>query len=478
MKVPSFKDVRAPAGAVLSNWPILLAVSLVSVMLLGLLMSGEPVLIEQNPLDIPAPEVAEVDVVEPTALRGEDLNQRAQRVRAEALDAERRARTEQAQARRAAAEEARRRATALAQAQERLAALRARASQPSLPSSPSDPIDVVASSSDEAAVLERLRVEDIARQVGAYRMPAVVSSARGIGERQHAISETPPIVRRPPPRAAPVVPVSVQPIRSGRQGFPGGPGRIPVSGPDDDEGFDAGVGIPEFPVGRAAPRRGSVAPRSAGAAGAGAGAGEDAGAEPRDGVIIFPDDGTSYRLYEGVLIPAVLQNQIDGDYTGDVSATVSRHVYSADRQRVLVPRGTVALGTTNGVESLWQGRLPVAFHRLIFPDGSWVRMEFNGLNGVGEGSLKDLVDRHYIQLFGAAGGVGLLAGFSQQGGSGAGGGSNFRSAAGEQIASAALNIVSQFLNRLPTITIRAGHRINIRLMSDLIFPREAVWNVE
>jgi type IV secretion system protein VirB10 len=191
-------------------------------------------------------------------------------------------------------------------------------------------------------------------------------------------------------------------------------------------------------------------------------------------VVVTPHDGRDYRLYEGTMLPAVLQTQLDGTFSGPLSAQVTRHVYSADRQRVLIPRGTIALGTSEGVQDLWQGRLAIGFHRLIFPDGRWVRMEFAGMNGLGETSLRDQVNRHYLQMFAAAGGVGLLAGFAQSGGQQG----QFRSAASEQMANTSLQIVSQFLNRLPEVTIRAGHRVNIRLMDDLVVPAEAAWDVD
>ncbi len=490
MKAPVFRNVRLPAGAVLSNWPIVAGVVLLSGLLLGLLMSGEPVLPEDDPLDIPAPEVG-VGEVSPTDLPTDDLERRAADAARRQAEADRRARAAGARERLEAAARARERAGELARARQRLAELRARGGQPGLAPAPPDPMDLVAQSAGEADMVANLRAEEFARQISAYRMPAVVSSARGIGEREHAVSEAPPLLaadlaRRQGPAAPPAVPApaapAAQPFPAAPfdQGFDPGFGQagpvvpLPPVGPDsvpaDGPAFGAPAGVPGLaPAG--------LAPAGLGVPGAAPGVGAPqapAPEHPEAGVVMFPDDGAAYRLYEGTLIPAVLQTQLDGEFPGDVSALVSRHVYSADRRRVLVPRGTVALGSTSGVQNVWQGRLAVAFHRLIFPDGSWVRLTFRGLNGLGEGSLKDQVDRHYLQLFGVAGGIGLLAGFSQ----GTSGGTGFRSAASEQIAAMALNIVSQFLNRLPTVTIRAGHRLNIRLMSDLVVPPEAVWRVE
>ena len=188
--------------------------------------------------------------------------------------------------------------------------------------------------------------------------------------------------------------------------------------------------------------------------------------------MVTPVDAPNYRLYEGTLIPAVLQTQIHGAFSGPISAHVTRHVYSEDRQRVLVPRGTRVLGTAGTVEGPFQDRLAVGFHRLIFPDGGWLLLNFAGLNSVGETSLKDLVNRHYVQTFGTVGAIGLLAGLTQSNTATTGG---IRSGMSEQMAAMALSMMQRFLNRPPEVTIRAGHPVNVYLTSDVLFPPHATW---
>ena len=97
------------------------------------------------------------------------------------------------------------------------------------------------------------------------------------------------------------------------------------------------------------------------------------------------------RIHEGSFLEAVLVTQLSGDFPGPVLAAVSVPFYSADRQRVLVPRGSRVIGTASEVVSQDQSRLVVGFHRLLFPDGRWVALDFHGLNQVGEGALKDRV---------------------------------------------------------------------------------------
>ena len=178
------------------------------------------------------------------------------------------------------------------------------------------------------------------------------------------------------------------------------------------------------------------------------------------------------RIYEGSFLEAVLATQLTGDYPGPVLAVVSLPFYSADRQRILVPRGTRIIGSAQAVTNQDQARLSIGFHRLIFPDGSWVSLQFRGLNQLGEGALKDQINRHYFSMFIAVGAVGVLSGLTAAGGNPyEGGGAAMRSGAGQGLGQAATRILDRFLNRMPTITIRAGHQLRVWFTSDVLVLR-------
>ena len=173
------------------------------------------------------------------------------------------------------------------------------------------------------------------------------------------------------------------------------------------------------------------------------------------------------RIYEGSFLEAVLLTQLTGDFPGPVLAMVSVPFYSADRQRILIPRGARVVGTARAVQDPDQSRLAVAFHRLLLPDGSWIDLEFTGLNQAGEGALRDQVDRHYFSTFAAAGAVGVVSGLALAGGSPFG----LRAGVGQGLGQSATSVLDRFLNRLPTLTIRAGHRLRIWFTSDVLVPR-------
>ena len=96
------------------------------------------------------------------------------------------------------------------------------------------------------------------------------------------------------------------------------------------------------PPGPAAP-----APNSLGFPGAAAQPGRDYANPPR---LEGGDDPPGWeRIYEGSFLEAVLVTQLSGDFPGPVLAQVAVPFYSADRQRVLVPRGARVIGTASAV---------------------------------------------------------------------------------------------------------------------------------
>ena len=188
--------------------------------------------------------------------------------------------------------------------------------------------------------------------------------------------------------------------------------------------------------------------------------------------------GPLHRILEGTLVDAVLTNRLDGTTAAPVSCLVTNSLYSHSGQHVLIPAGARLLGETKPVQTLGESRLAVAFHRLLMPDGRTYRLDqFIGLNQIGDAGLKDKVNHHYLATFGAAAAVGLITGLSQYIGSAALGHGDgdertvvIAGGIGDATTQAAMQVMNRFLNRLPTITIREGHRVKVYLTSDLELP--------
>lgn len=184
--------------------------------------------------------------------------------------------------------------------------------------------------------------------------------------------------------------------------------------------------------------------------------------------------GKRYVAFEGTVLETLLINRLNGAFSGPVDCLVTTDVYSHDRQHLLIPAGSKVLGEAKKVEALGQQRLAVFFHRVIMPDGSSVSLDqFKGLSQIGETALQDKVNNHYLEVFGASLAVGILGGIAE-----AGTGNvltnapldRAREGFGASVADSSINILDRFLNVLPTVTIREGHRVKVYLSGDLLLP--------
>ncbi|HVS87982.1 MAG TPA: TrbI/VirB10 family protein [Candidatus Acidoferrum sp.] len=184
--------------------------------------------------------------------------------------------------------------------------------------------------------------------------------------------------------------------------------------------------------------------------------------------------GKNYILFEGTILETVLINRLDGHLAGPVECLLSTDVYSNDRQHLLIPAGSKLLGETKKVDTFGQTRLAVVFHRLLMPDGYSVSLDqFKGLNQIGDTGLRDQVNNHYLRIFGvslAIGAIGAVAEARTGGSLTASGSDLMRQGFAQSTAQSSAQILDKFLNVMPTVTIREGHRVKVYLAGDLALP--------
>ena len=184
--------------------------------------------------------------------------------------------------------------------------------------------------------------------------------------------------------------------------------------------------------------------------------------------------GKTYVLFEGTILETVLINRLDGGFAGPVECLLSTDVYSNDRQHLLIPAGAKLLGETKKVDTFGQTRLALVFHRVLMPDGYSVSLDqFKGLNQIGDTGLRDQVNNHYLRIFGVSLAVGALGAVSEAGTGGAlnaTSGDLMRQGFAVSTAQSAAQILDKFLNTMPTVTIREGHRVKVYLAGDLALP--------
>jgi type IV secretion system protein TrbI len=185
--------------------------------------------------------------------------------------------------------------------------------------------------------------------------------------------------------------------------------------------------------------------------------------------------GQPFVVFEGTSIDTVLVNRLDGEFAGPLKVMVTNPVYSQDRQHLLVPEGTFILGDVQKVAGLGQKRLAVTFHRLLMPDGYSVDLDqFHGLDQAGSTGLKDQVNNHYLQIFGASIALGIISGAAEATNNNQGynetGSEAYKSGIASSLSQSSGNVLDHFINIPPTITIREGHRIKVYITQDMLLP--------
>jgi type IV secretion system protein VirB10 len=189
---------------------------------------------------------------------------------------------------------------------------------------------------------------------------------------------------------------------------------------------------------------------------------------------INKSEGKPYRVFEGTVVETVLTNRLNGSFAGPINCMVTTNLYSHDGQQLLIPQGSRVLGEVKRVANFGQDRLAVVFHRLIMPDGYSVSLDqFKGLNQVGETGLRDQINHHYVQIFGVSLAIGAIAGLAQadtRGGIIQSSTDAYRQGVADSLSQSSLRILDRYLNVLPTLTIREGHRVKLYLSDDLLVP--------
>jgi type IV secretion system protein VirB10 len=185
--------------------------------------------------------------------------------------------------------------------------------------------------------------------------------------------------------------------------------------------------------------------------------------------------GQPYVVFEGTTIDTVLANRLDGEFAGPLKVMVTNPVYSHDGQHLLIPEGTFILGDVQKVGGLGQKRLAVTFHRLLMPDGYSVDLDqFHGLDQVGDTGLKDKVNNHYVEIFGASIALGVISGAAEVTNLNEGfnetGSEAYKAGIASSLSQSSANVLDRFINIPPTITIREGHRIKVYITQDMLLP--------
>jgi type IV secretory pathway VirB10-like protein len=180
---------------------------------------------------------------------------------------------------------------------------------------------------------------------------------------------------------------------------------------------------------------------------------------------------TRLVLRQGKVIPAVLGRQINSDLPGRITAYVSSNVYDSEG-RLLIPMGAALIGKYDSGVQVGQSRLMFAFERLVLPSGySFDLPAAAGSDLAGAAGMTGDVDNHFLKMFGTSLLIAVLADRAKQPASVTQvGTSGPVTAAGQVLADVSKTVLER--NRVipPTITVDQGTRINVEVVSDMVFP--------
>lgn len=178
-----------------------------------------------------------------------------------------------------------------------------------------------------------------------------------------------------------------------------------------------------------------------------------------------------YLLSAGSVISASLITGLRSDLPGLVIAQVTSPVFDSPTGRILlVPQGSRLIGSYDSVVAFGQKRALVVWQRIMFPDGSSLRIDnVPATDASGYAGLQDKVDFHTWALLKGVALATLLGVGSEITVTGE---SDLvqaiRESTQQNVSRAGDQLTSRNLNIQPTITIRPGATVRLVVHKDLI----------
>lgn len=190
---------------------------------------------------------------------------------------------------------------------------------------------------------------------------------------------------------------------------------------------------------------------------------------------------TPYELRAGFVLPATLISGINSELPGQIMAQVAQNVYDTPTgKHLLIPQGSRLVGAYSSDVAYGQGRVLVAWQRIVFPDGKALDIgAMPGADGAGYAGFNDLENHHYVRLFGSALLMSAVTGaisYSQRQDQGTffgrqDAGTALSEALGQQLGQVTAQLIAKNMNIAPTLEIRPGYRFNVIVTKDMTFTK-------
>lgn len=191
------------------------------------------------------------------------------------------------------------------------------------------------------------------------------------------------------------------------------------------------------------------------------------------------EDGKNpeYTIFQGAIIPTVLITSLTSDLPGEVIAQTTQDVYDGVKgNHLIIPKGSKVYGVYNNDINVGQGRIMLAFQRIVMPGGRSVTLPgLPAMDSVGQTGVVGDVNNHYFRLYGGSALVAAISAVVDAYGKnntnvspeGPSVGTQVTSSSGQVLVDVSRNIMQRNNNIRPTITIKQGEKLNIMVKRDI-----------
>lgn len=185
---------------------------------------------------------------------------------------------------------------------------------------------------------------------------------------------------------------------------------------------------------------------------------------------------TRHVLFEGSVIPVVLEGEINSELPGRVNGRVVFDIYdSIYGTSLLIPKGSKVMGEYNNSIKDGQDRLMIAFSRIILSDGRSIRIPaMDGADEMGRAGVEGVLDTRFWRVFGPSF---LIAGIAQifkpnpsVTVNNTGAGDTYVDATGQILTDVSKKIIGRYEGAKPILRIEKGARMNIVVTRDMAIP--------
>lgn len=177
----------------------------------------------------------------------------------------------------------------------------------------------------------------------------------------------------------------------------------------------------------------------------------------------------SFVLARGSQVPCVLETQLVSNIAGQTSCIISQNIYSDDGSRLLIPRGSSAIGSYGETMQLGDERIAVIWDRIKTTDGNVIDVDSGAADAVGTMGVGGHVENHWGKRIGAAMLLSLIDDAVDITVAEQSSGNNYGQSTSRSTKNLAEKVLDSTINIKPTLSTNRGARLMIFVSKDLWF---------